>query len=176
MNQKQAAAKVTVDRLHKRNEIIARIEKLKIRIPIAKYIAAQTEHRRLREERAEARERENELKERDAPLKERVQNYKARQEARDRQCEKASESLAKTMAKVKECEDKSVKHEEEALAREGEVMRINKMVGKRKKDLQAKEEEIAKLKNTLRHNQRNFERLGPDESDEINVCNIVVEC
>jgi hypothetical protein len=76
------------------------------------------------------------------------------------------------MAKAKECEDKSIKHEEEALAREGEVMTINKMMGKRKKDLQAKEEEIAKLKNTLRHNQRNFERLGPDESDEINVCNI----
>jgi chromosome segregation ATPase len=169
LNQKQAVAQVTVDRLHKRNEIIARIEKLKLRIPIAKYSAAQAEHRRLKEVRNAAKAEADRLQERDKPLKDQANAYEARKLGRLRLYEKATESLAETIKKAKACEEKSVQFEEEASARETEVRRINKLVGKRKAKLEEMKSDIRKLEHTEKQARQKLERLGPDDSAEIEV-------
>ena len=173
MNQKQATAQVTVDRLHKRNEIIARIEKLKLRIPIAKYATAQAEHRRLKEVRNEAKAEADRLQERDKPLKEQANAYEARKLGRLRLYEKANESLAETMKKIKACEDKSGQFEDEAMARENEIRRIKKQVGKRKAKLEELKDEIKKLEHTEKQARQKLERLGPDDSAEVEVCVVV---
>ena len=169
MNQKQATAKVTVDRLHKRNEIIARIEKLKLRIPIAKYATAQAEHRRLKEIRNAAKAEADRLQERDKPLKEQASAYEARKLGRLRLYEKANASLAETMKKIKVCEDASGKFEDEAVERENEIMRIKKLAGKRKAKLEEFKNEIKKLEHTEKQARQKLERLGPDDSAEIEV-------
>ena len=169
MNQKQATAQVTVDRLHKRNEIIARIEKLKLRIPIAKYATAQAEHRRLKEVRNAFKAEADRLQERDKPLKEQANAYEARKLGRLRLYEKATESLAETMKKVKACEDKSGQFEDEATARDHEIRRINKQVGKRKAKLEELKSEIKKLEHTEKQARQKLERLGPDDSAEVEV-------
>jgi uncharacterized coiled-coil DUF342 family protein len=169
LNQKQATAQVTVDRIHKRNEIIARIEKLKLRIPIAKYAAAQAEHVRLKEVRNALKAEADRLQERDKPLKEQATAYEARKLGRLRLYEKANESLAETMKKVKACDDKNGQFEEEATARETEIRRIIKQVGKRKAKLEDLKSEIRKLEHTEKQARQKLERLGADDRDEIEV-------
>ena len=169
LNQKQAAAKVHVDRLQKRNEIIARIEKLKVRIPIAKYTAAQAETRRLKDIRNDAKVESDRLKERDKPLQDRATAYEKRKQGRLRLFEKASESLKKTLAEIKACENKSVTFEEEALDREREIRRIRKEGGKRKAALEEIAKEIRKLEHAAKKAQENLERLGPDDTAQVQV-------
>jgi len=169
LNQKQAAAKVTVDRLHKRNEIIARIEKLKLRIPIARYTAAQVEHRRLKEVRNAAKAEEDRLKERDKPLQERSAAYGARHQGRLRLYEKANSSLTKTMEKIKACEEKSVEFEEEAVMRDGDIRKIKKQAGKRKADLDEIRADLVKLEKTAGAAQEKLGRLDPDASEKADV-------
>jgi len=169
LNQKQAAAKIHVERLQKRNEIIARIERLKIKIPIAKYNTAQAENRRLKQERNEAQARKAELQARDEPLKIRADNYKARLQGRERQCEKASESLNRTLAEIKKCENKSVEYEDEAAERDRDILRIKKKVSKRRAELEDLERDIVKLEKTAKKYEQNLERMGEDPTTEIQV-------
>jgi chromosome segregation ATPase len=169
LNQKQAAAKVTVDRLHKRNEIIARIEKLKIRIPIARYTAAQAEHRRLKEVRNAAKAEEERLKERDQPLRDRAEAYNSRKHGKLRLYEKAKTSLTNTMDKIKAREEKSVNFEDEALAMENEYMRVKKQAGKKKATLEEMQTNITKLERGAKQAQQKLERLGPDDTVKVEV-------
>jgi chromosome segregation ATPase len=169
LHQKQAAAKITVDRLQKRNEIIARIERLKIRIPIAKYTAAQAEHRRLKEARNELKARVAVLQNQNGPLKVRSDNYEARRTGWIREYERANEALAKSLVEAKKCEEQGNQLEDEMQERENEIMRIKKRGNKRQSKLAEMRKDITKLEHAAKKAEEQLQRLGPDTTGQVQV-------
>ena len=126
LNQRQNAAKGQVERLHKRNELIARIDTLKIRIPIAKYAAARQTHIDMRNKRNEVKQRTQELQDTHLPLKKQTDNYVNRKDFAKRDVERKKKAADDHVKKIKSCENKIKEYDDVASGINGEIQRIKK--------------------------------------------------
>jgi len=77
--------------------------------------------------------------------------------------------MNRTLAEIKTCDDKAVQFEEEGLAREVEMQRIAKQAKKKRERVGEIEKEIIKLERSLQKAKENLDRLGPDNTEEIQV-------
>jgi chromosome segregation ATPase len=169
LNQKQAAARVQVERLQRRNEIISRIEGLKVRIPIAKYRFAKRAHTELKAKRKELQKDTAELMEKIAPLKDRTDNYETRLKQMQRQQELATKALDRIRKTIKQHEDKSSSFDERAGQLRRDKTAIRKASQDRRLKLQKHEEEVEKAQNTLNNCQRKYNDRDENMEKELKV-------
>ena len=170
MNQRQAAAKVQVERLQRRNEIINRIENLRIQIPFAKYIAVRRDTRNLKEQRAEAKKRHDELREQSLPLKYRVESYESRTKGFKQLEEKAQKEQRNLIVKVKACEEKNPEFESNASKLRNEASQVRKRVNERKRRILQMRDEVQKLEHTAAKKQEILDTVDPTEEEHLSVC------
>jgi chromosome segregation ATPase len=173
LNQRQNAAKPQVERLHRQNQIIARIDVLKLRIPIARYTAARIEHTNLKNERDQARAKVQELQQQNLPLKQRIEQYEARMKGLNRPVESTRKELTRLFPRIKDCEEKSTKMEELAGECRSKIGDIRKAASGRGKKIQALKSEAAKLENSRQKCQENVNKLPPHLREELRVCSIL---
>lgn len=164
LKQKQNAAKAQVERFHKRNELIAKIDTLKLRIPIAKYEAARQEHLKLKEERSAARKKAQELQQRNLPLKDRTDGYEARMKEAKRKVEKSQKEIDTSVKEIKKCEEKIKTLDNVANDLRVEVTSIRKNKNARERKLDSMRKEIPKLENAAEKAQAAVDEL-PDGTE-----------
>ena len=169
LNQRQNAAKGQVERLHKRNELIARIDTLKIRIPIAKYATAKKAHDETKQKRNEAAQRAQGLRETHLPLKQQTDNYENRTNAVKRDVERKKNAVDAHVKKIKSCENKTKGFDDVATNIRGDIQRIKKAKHLRKSRLDALRKEIPKLENSVVHCQKKVDALEPTWKEDFEV-------
>jgi chromosome segregation ATPase len=169
LNQKQNVARVQVERLQRRNEIISKIEGLKVRIPIAKYRAAKHAHSQLKARKKELIDEVAGLLEKVAPLKDRTDNYEARLKQLQRQQEIATKALDNIKKKIKQYEDKASSFDDKAKELRRSKTAIKKASQERRQKLQKYQEEVEKAQNTLEHCQRKYDGRDENKLGELKV-------
>jgi chromosome segregation ATPase len=169
LNQRQNTARGQVERLHKRNELVARIDTLKIRIPIAKYAAARQTHMEIRNKRNEVRQRAQELQDTHLPLKQQTDNYKHRKDFAKRDVERKKKAVDDRIKKIKSCENKTKEFDDVANNINGEIQRIRKAKQQKKLRLDALRKEIPKLENAVVQCQKKVDELSPNWKEDLEV-------
>ena len=169
MNQRQNTARGQVERLHKRNELVARIDTLKIRIPIAKYAAARHTHIEIRNKRNEVKQRAQELQDTHLPLKQQTDNYIHRKDFAKRDVERKKKAVDDRIKKIKSCENKTTEFDDVANNINGEIQRIRKAKQQKKLRLDALRKEIPKLENSVVQCQKKVDELSPTWKDDLEV-------
>lgn len=169
LNQRQNAARGQVERLHKRNELIARIDTLKIRIPIAKYAAARHTHTDMRNKRNELRQRTQELQDTHLPLKKQTDDYVSRKDFAKRDVERKKKAADDHVKKIKSCENKIKEYDDVATSINGEIQRIRKAKQQKKLRLDALRKEIPKLENSVIQCQKKIDDLEPNWKEDLEV-------
>lgn len=169
LNQRQKAAQAQVERIHRRNELIAKVDLLKIRIPIAKYATARREYRTVRARRNEAKQRTQTLQETHLPLKQRTDGYEAREKAAKRDVERKKKAFDDHIKKIKKMEDKTTEFDKAAAELRVTVSEIKKKRNLWKNKINSIKADIPKLERSLTMCQKNVDAVSPNLKDELDV-------
>jgi chromosome segregation ATPase len=169
LNQKQNAARVQVERLQRRNEIIARIESLKVRIPIAKYTAAKQVHTQLKLQRREVHKKVEELKGALDPLKKRTDQYDLRKDQFKRQQETSAKTLDRLKKKIKEYEDNTSAFDVTSNDLRRQKLAIKKASQDQKKTLERLREDVRKLEFAMNECQKKQDMRDLAHEEELQV-------
>jgi len=171
LKQRQAAARPQIERIHKRNEIIAKIDTLKIKIPLARYTKARTDVIKLKEMVQAALNKAGLLERANAPMKKKQDDYETRKNAAKRVVERLTKDLDAILKKVRQCEEKAPKFEERAAELRTDVSRIRKAVNDRKTKIDAMRNEVTKLQRTVEKTKEKLDEVesDPNEAQELAV-------
>lgn len=163
LNQRQSALKLQVDRLHRRNEIITRIETLKLRIPIAKYLTAKSLYATIKERKKETKIRANQLKAESEPIRQRTDSYESRAKEIKRRQEEHQKSYERLKQKIRGHEGTVGRFEQIENDLRTEIRGIRKKAAERVGKLRALHQEIEKLEGTVRKCQERVDEIDPDK-------------
>jgi structural maintenance of chromosomes protein 5 len=169
LQQRQNAARPQIERIRRRNEIIAKIDTLKIKIPVAKYSVARQERINLKQQTQEALERAKKLEKANAPMMKRKEGYAARKNTIAAAAKGAQASLAALKKNIKQCDQKSQTFEEKASNLRLDLKQIKKAALSRKSKLDAMRAEVAKLERAVERTEEKWREIDEDELEQLNV-------
>jgi len=169
LQQRQNAARPQVERIHKRNEIIANIDNIRIKIPLAKYSAARHEHMELKRQKQKIMEEVKKLEQVNAPMKKRKEGYEARKKATGDIAKRLETDLGTLLKKIKKCEGEFEEFDKKGSDFRTDIRSIQKAASNRTKVIQNLKVEIAKLERTVEHDEKKYREIAPDPSEASNL-------
>jgi len=170
LNQRQNAARVEVERVERRKEVANRIDDLKIRIPIAKYIAARRDVTNIKRQRETAKAEVNRLQTENLPMKARADAYQARfNQAKSNHETLEKHDYQRLLEKIRVQCERTPDFDDKANEFQTEIQNIKKARTTRNKTIESMKAEIGKLERSVQKAQSVVDNISPEAVEQMNV-------